>query len=117
MTSSQIRCLLAVRELTSSRASSVASKDIAERIGVSRPSVHRLLDGLDKAGLVQKIHYGPVLMTEKGITEADRLLERCQRLAGSLTGSFSLSDEESLNAAILLMSGLHEDSLRTIESA
>ena len=119
MTCSQIRCLLTVLELSRERGkgAGIASKDIADRMEISRPSVHRLLDCLDKAGYIIKIYYGPVLLTDAGREEAERLELRCRHMADSLALRYEISRSECESAALLLMSGLREDSLAVIEGA
>ena len=56
LTTSQLKCLLTVMEL-SSTGNAVASKEIAVQMRVSRPSVHRLLEGLARRGLIDKEPY------------------------------------------------------------
>ena len=48
LTDAQIRCLLALLSLTR-LGGEIASKDVSTVLGVSRPSVHRMLENLGKA--------------------------------------------------------------------
>lgn len=73
LTDSLGRYVLAIYEL--SLENHVArSKDIADTVGVSRPSVTGALQKLDKAGLIQYEPYGYVVLTEAGEAEARQLL-------------------------------------------
>lgn len=73
LTDSLGRYVLAIYEL--SLENHVArSKDIADAVGVSRPSVTGALQKLDRAGLIQYEPYGYVVLTEAGESEARQLL-------------------------------------------
>ncbi len=73
ITESLARYVLAIYEL--SVENKVArSKDIAELVGVSRPSVTGALQKLDKAGLIEYEPYGYVTLTRTGETQARQLL-------------------------------------------
>lgn len=65
MSVSLIRCLLAVLALSELR-DAVASKDVAQLLGVKRPTIHRTLQLLVEKGLIEKELYGDVFLTEKG---------------------------------------------------
>lgn len=116
MTCSQIRCLLAILALKRMR-EEVASKDIAKLLGVSRPSVHRLLESLCTVGMIAKEPYGSVKLTPTGEAEALLLEERRDKLTVTLSRHFGLSPDEGSAAAALLMSELKEESLLAMENA
>lgn len=116
MTAAQIRCLLALRALNQ-LSEKVASKDIARLIGISRPSVHRLLEALSDNGMIAKEPYGTVELTEQGAQTAQLLEARKDRLTLIFARHFGLPMDEGACAAILLMSGLREDSLEALEAA
>ena len=65
LTDAQIRCLLALLSLTR-LGGAIASKDVSKVLGVSRPSVHRMLENLGNSGLTEKKPYGAVKLTEQG---------------------------------------------------
>ena len=50
--------------------------DIAEGLGISKPSVHRAIHTLQDKGLVEHEHYGGLALTEKGLEIANRIYER-----------------------------------------
>ena len=75
LTDAQIRCLLALLSLTR-LGGAIASKDVSKVLGVSRPSVHRMLENLGNSGLTEKKPYGAVKLTEEGLRLAEELEER-----------------------------------------
>ena len=116
MTSSQIRCLLALLAL-SGRGGKVASKDVAEALGVSRPSAHRLLEALVLNGFVAKESYGRAMLTETGRAEAERMAQHKEALSKGLEKLFGISSDESSMAAVALMCTLREETLKRIENS
>ena len=65
MSAALIRCLLAVYAL-SENFEIIVSKDVAQLLGVKRPTVHRSLQVLQERGMIQKELYGDVHLTEEG---------------------------------------------------
>ena len=116
LTDAQIRCLLALLSLTR-LGEAIASKDVSRVLGVSRPSVHRMLENLGKAGLTEKKPYGAVKLTEEGFHLAEELEARRDRLLLLFARRFGLSMDQSALAATLLLSGLNEESLAPLEAA
>ena len=116
MTDAQIRCLLALLSL-SRRGAPIASKDVSLLLGVSRPSVHRMLDILGREGLTEKKPYGAVRLTKRGMCLAQQLEARRDSLLLLFSRRFSLSPAQSGAAATLLISGLEEESLALLEAA
>lgn len=75
LTESQLQYLLTIYQL--SEAEGVArSGEIAESLGVSRPSVTGALRTLAERGYVDYEPYGQVSLTEEGVQEARQLLLR-----------------------------------------
>ena len=116
LTDAQIRCLLALLSLTR-LGGAIASKDVSKVLGVSRPSVHRMLENLGNSGLTEKKPYGAVKLTEAGLHLAEELEARRDRLLLLFARRFGLSMDESALAATLLLSGLNEESLSRLEAA
>ena len=80
LSASGVRYLLALRELDRD-GRGVRCAELAQSLGLSRPSVHNMMDSFAGLGLVNKNAYGVVLLTEEG-----RLLaKRCERWADSVT--------------------------------
>lgn len=107
---SQIRCLLAVHSLSEvyERAS---SKSVCKLLGISKPSVHNSLAALESRGLIEKKPYGAATLTEQGESIAHELDARRAKLTLFFSKTFGLSMDQSDLAALLLLSGLNEESL------
>lgn len=71
LTASNIKYLLVLKELNQTDGG-VRCASIAEALGVSRPSVHRMIDTLKELGLVQKSRYGMVFFTRQGQVLAEQ---------------------------------------------
>ena len=113
LTAAQIRCLLAILSLTCMH-EEVASKNVAKLMGVSRPSVHKMLEILIREGLLEKEHYGAARLTAEGQRLAEELQERQERLMLMFARQYGLDMDESSLAATLLMSGLKKESLEKL---
>lgn len=110
---SQARCLLAVHSLSEvyERAS---SKSVCKLLGISKPSVHNALAALESKGLIEKKPYGAATLTEQGESLAHELDARRAKLTLFFSKTFGLSMDQSDLAAMLLLSGLNEESLRKL---
>lgn len=75
LSESQHRYLLAIYQLSAERGVA-RSREIAESLGVSRPSVTGALKGLAQGGYAHYEPYGHVRLTEEGAQEARQLLLR-----------------------------------------
>ena len=116
MTASQIRCLLALLAL-SRPGGKVFSKDVADALGISRPSAHRLLEALVLQGYVEKEAYGRAVLTDAGRGEAERMAKHKEALARSFEKQFAVSEDQSGLAAVALMCTLDEETLVRIENS
>jgi DtxR family transcriptional regulator, Mn-dependent transcriptional regulator len=110
MTASLIRCLLAVLALNENY-ERVASKDVAHLLGVRKPTIHNTLLTLQERGLIDKERYGDVHLTDEGLDTAHRLERQRDDLALLFSRELGLEPEESVRAAILMISELSEESL------
>ena len=106
MSAALIRCLLAVYAL-SENFEIIASKDVAQLLGVKRPTVHRSLQVLQERGMIQK----DVHLTDAGRALAEKLEAQRDDLALLFARAFGLPPEEGVKAAFALMSELSEESL------
>ena len=59
----------------------IRSVDIAERLGVTRPSVSYAVKRLKEKGYINMIPHGPIILTPAGTTIARRTYERHKTLA------------------------------------
>lgn len=113
MTASSIRILLAVLALDDAY-QRVASSDVAHLLGVRRPTIHNALIALQDKGIITKERYGDVHMTAPGRKLARRLEQQRDDIAIMFARDMHLDNEEAVRAAILLMSGLSEESIERL---
>ncbi len=116
MSYSLIRCLLAVLALSDAYGT-VLSKNVARLLGIKRPTVHHALEALQEKGLIRKELYGDVRLTEEGRALAVELETQRDELSVLFCKSFSLSPEEGVKAALLLISELNEESVDKLRAA
>lgn len=83
MSISLIRCLLAVLALSESF-DVVASKDVAQLLGVKRPTIHRSLEMLQQKGLIHKEPYGDIHLTDAGREQAQRMERPARRFVAAV---------------------------------
>lgn len=108
MTCSQLSCLIELKRL-SEKTPDVASVRLTRNLKLSKPSVHRLLEGLKGMGLVEKEYYGEARLTPKGSALADEMIKKVDLLAQKLEGVI-VRPENAGEAAMLLLCGLEEES-------
>ena len=110
---SQARCLLAVFNLSEvyDRAS---SKSVCKLLGISKPSVHNALIALEEKGLIVKKHYGAAVLTDEGSKIASELDRRRTILSLQFSKQYGISLDQSDLAAMLLITGLNEESLEKL---
>lgn len=94
LTDSLGRYLLAIHELSMEH-NVARSKDIAEAVCVSRPSVTGALQKLHKMGLIDYEPYGYVSLTESGVAEARKLLLKHRAMQDFLQLVLGLTEERA----------------------
>lgn len=106
LTSAHLRYLLAIYEISRTHLD-ISSRSMAEKLGVTKPSVVRILNLLMERGMIVKEHYGKIYLTDRGLwvakqvsRELDTILDHFPPVEGDLTG------EEKLNAALAMTSAL-----------
>ena len=106
LTSAHLRYLLAIYEISRTHLD-ISSRSVAEKLGVTKPSVVRILNLLMERGMIVKEHYGKIYLTDRGLwvakqvsRELDTILDHFPPVEGDLTG------EEKLNAALAMTSAL-----------
>lgn len=73
--------------------------DIAERLGITKPSVTKAMNRLKKEGLINNEVYGHIHLTEKGKTISKRIYYKHCLVTRFLEKSLGLSpNEASINA-------------------
>ena len=103
MTCSQLNCLLELYRLSLVK-KEVASVTLTKGLGLSKPSVHRLLEGLRGMDLVEKEYYGAACLTPKGESLAKDMLAKAEALSDRLKGT--VSPDKAYFAALTLLSAI-----------
>ena len=99
LTSAHLRYLLAIYEVSQTHLD-ISSRSIAEKLGVTKPSVVRIMNLLMEHGMIVKEHYGKIYMTDRGIWVA-------KQTHFPPVGE-PLSEEERFAAALAMTSALPE---------
>ena len=72
LTSAHLRYLLAIYEVSRTHLD-ISSRSIAEKLGVTKPSVVRIMNLLMDRGMIVKEHYGKIYLTDRGIWVAKQV--------------------------------------------
>ena len=72
LTEAHLRYLLAIYEVSQTHLD-ISSRSIAEKLGVTKPSVVRIMNLLMERGMIVKEHYGKIYMTDRGIWVAKQV--------------------------------------------
>ena len=82
---------------------------IAEKLGVTKPSVVRVLNLLMERGMIVKEYYGKIYLTDRGIFVAREVKKQLDEvLAHFPPVEEALTDEERFTAALALTAALPE---------
>ncbi len=90
--------------------------DIAERLGVSKPSVTKAIKYLSAQGFVNKQKYGTITLTEKGRELSGKIYSSHQLIELFLEHSLKLSAEEASTNACKIEHVLSDEMLEAIKS-
>lgn len=108
LTSAHLRYLLAIYEVSQTHLD-ISSRSIAEKLGVTKPSVVRIMNLLMERGMIVKEHYGKIYMTDRGIWVAKQVDQELKTILTHFPPvSESLSEEERFTAALAMTSALPE---------
>ena len=66
LTAAHLRYLLAIYDVSQTHLD-ICSRSIAEKLGVTKPSVVRIMNLLMERGMIVKEHYGKIYLTDRGI--------------------------------------------------
>ena len=108
LTSAHLRYLLAIYEVSRTHLD-ISSRSIAEKLGVTKPSVVRIMNLLMEHGMIVKEHYGKIYMTDRGIWVAKQVDRQLKTILSHFPPvSEPLSKEERFAAALAMTSALPE---------
>ena len=98
LTSAHLRYLLAIYEVSQTHLD-ISSRSIAEKLGVTKPSVVRIMNLLMERGMIVKEHYGKIYMTDRGIWVAKQVDRELKTILTHFPPvSEPLSEEERFTA-------------------
>ena len=108
LTSAHLRYLLAIYEVSRTHLD-ISSRSIAEKLGVTKPSVVRIMNLLMERGMIVKEHYGKIYLTDRGIFVAKAVRHQLDEVLQHFPPvSIDLTEEERFTAALALTSALPE---------
>ena len=106
LTSAHLRYLLAIYEVSQTHLD-ISSRSIAEKLGVTKPSVVRIMNLLMERGMIVKEHYGKIYLTDRGIWVAKQVDRELKAILEHFPpDSAPLSSEERFSAALAMTSAL-----------
>ena len=106
LTPAHLRYLLAIYEVSQTHLD-ISSRSIAEKLGVTKPSVVRVLNLLMERGMIVKEYYGKIYLTDRGIFVAREVKKQLDEvLAHFPPVEEALTDEERFTAALALTAAL-----------
>ena len=109
LTAANIRYLLAIEDLDRD-GKGVRCVDVAQALGITKPSVHSMVDSMKAMGLLEKPHYGVIRLTDLGRSTADRYQVYFQTICRHFT-QFLPQRQDVLAAAFALLSELKLESV------
>ena len=89
LTAAHLRYLLAIYEVSRTHLD-ISSRSIAEKLGVTKPSVVRILNLLMEQGMIVKEYYGKIYLTDRGIWVAKRVQQELDAILAVVIGGASL---------------------------
>ena len=102
LTEAHLRYLLAIYEVSQTHLD-ISSRSIAEKLGVTKPSVVRIMNLLMERGMIVKEHYGKIYMTDRGIFVAKEVRAQLERVLQNFPPvNIELTEEERFAAALAL---------------
>ena len=108
LTSAHLRYLLAIYEVSQTHLD-ISSRSIAEKLGVTKPSVVRIMNLLMERGMIVKEHYGKIYLTDRGIFVAKEVNAQLKEVLEHFPPvKLDLTEEEKFTAALALTSALPE---------
>ena len=109
LTAANIRYLLAIEDLDRD-GKGVRCVDVAQALGITKPSVHSMVDSMKDMGLLEKPHYGVIRLTDLGRSTADRYQVYFETICRHFT-QFLPQRQDVLAAAFALLSELKLESV------
>ena len=83
LTTTNIKYLIAINQLYNKQ-NGVRCTDLANMLGVSKPSVHRMVETMKNTGLIDKDRYGEIFFTQEGQELAEKYSSYYDSFSNSL---------------------------------
>lgn len=96
------------------RGQGVKSTDIATKLAVSRPSVHRAINTLSEMGLLTQERYSLIYLTENGQKKAAEISEKHAILSSFLQDVLGIEPETAEEEACKMEHGVSLDTLERL---
>lgn len=109
LTAANIRYLLAIEELDRD-GRGVRCVDVAQTLGITKPSVHSMVDTMKDMGLLEKPRYGVIRLTDQGRSTADQYQEYFQLICRHFSPLLP-QRQDVLAASLALLSELKLESV------
>ena len=94
LTAAHLRYLLAIYDVSQTHLD-ICSRSIAEKLGVTKPSVVRIMNLLMERGMIVKEHYGKIYLTDRGIFVAKEVKKQLETvLANFPPVKIEMTDDE-----------------------
>lgn len=84
LTTTNIKYLIAINQLYNNQ-NGVRCTDLANMLGVSKPSVHRMIETMKNIGLIDKDRYGEIFFTQEGQEIAEKYSKYYDLFSNSLS--------------------------------
>ncbi len=88
---------------------------IAELLGVSKPSVTKAMGILKEEGLIEQERYGPVLLTERGRAMSEKIYANHKLIAQFIVSSLGLSQKQAEENACKIEHVISTDMLKAMK--
>ena len=112
-TSSEEDYLRTIYELDVERGA-VRSVDVAKILNVSKPSVNKALSRLEEEGMVTRLPYSPVVLTEQGRKKGERLHQRYSAIRRFLIERLEVPEERANEEAHGIEHALSTDTVQRL---
>ena len=115
LSSANIRYLLALRELDAEQPG-VRCTDLADRLGVSKPSAHRMISVFSERGLVTRDDKGIIYLTKQGNELSQHYIDGSKLLVQHLLFPFELCPEDTIQAVCAIMASISQSGMCSLLS-
>jgi len=93
----------------------IRSVDIANELGYTKPSVSRAISLLKQENYIDQQPYGKIILLEKGIEKARKIMERHNLLTKFLVLSLGIDKETAENDACRIEHIVSKDTMRAVK--